>query len=148
VQEVKGFRMDGLTQQDLGKVFGHDKKKGSEAEELMQELNVLGRRLRVLEEQYTNIRRKIQVTDQNMLTYHRKNVTELKTVNMDINELRRILDDMQNNLLLVIKELRLCAKKEEVSVLQKYINMWEPINFVSRKEVENIVEDKLDERKV
>jgi hypothetical protein len=128
--------------------IGHDRKKGGVDEGVLNEVSMLARRMRVLEEQYTNLRRKTQVTDQNMLTYNKKNTTELKTVNLEINELRRILDDMQNNILLIIKELRLCAKKEDVAVLQKYINMWEPIDFVTRKEVEKLVEDVLNERKV
>jgi hypothetical protein len=112
------------------------------------EVLMISRRLRIIEEQYTNIRRKIQVTDQNMLSYQKKNITEIKAVNLEINELRHLIDDMQNNILLVIKELRLCAKKEEVNVLQKYINLWEPVNFVTRNEVEKIIQEILSERKV
>jgi hypothetical protein len=132
---------------EKGGFFG-GQKKPEEAPDISKELNLLGRRLRVIEEQITNVRRKMQVTDQNMLSFQKKNTTELKTVNMEINELRRILEDMQNNILLIIKELRLCAKKEEVTVLQRYVNMWEPVNFVTRTEVEKIVQEALSERKV
>ncbi|MFH0978139.1 MAG: hypothetical protein V1837_02435 [Candidatus Woesearchaeota archaeon] len=135
--------MDSLIPDDKKRtMFAEDKN------EKLSEVTLLTRRLRILEEQYTNLRRKMQVTDQNMLSYNKKNITEIKTVNMDINELRHILDDMQNNLLLIIKEIRLCAKKEEVNVLQKYINMWAPVNFVTRREVEKIIEEMLAERKV
>lgn len=112
------------------------------------EVGMLSRRLRVLEEQYTNIRRKVQVTDQNMLSYHKKNISENKALTMELNEIRHMIDEIQNNILLIIKELKLCAKKEDVNVLQRYINMWEPVNFVTRKEVEKIVEDVISERKV
>jgi hypothetical protein len=134
--------------QDKPSLFGGGPKKEEDAPNVSKEINMLGRRLRVMEEQITNVRRKMQVTDQNMLSFQKKNTTELKTVNMEINELRRILEDMQNNILLMIKELRLCAKKEEVTVLQRYVNMWEPVNFVTRREVEKIVEEALAERKV
>lgn len=139
--------MDGVMQ-DKPSLFGGGQKKGDEAPDTTKELNLLGRRLRVMEEQLTNIRRKMQVTDQNMLSFQKKNTTELKSVNLEINELRRVLEDMQNNILLIIKELRLCAKKEEVTVLQRYVNMWEPVNFVTRREVDKIIEEALAERKV
>ncbi|MFH1510332.1 MAG: hypothetical protein ABIF10_01470 [Candidatus Woesearchaeota archaeon] len=134
----------GAEEQKKG-LFGHEKKKDS-SPDILAEVNMIGRRLRVLEEQHTNLRRKMQVTDQNMLSYNKKNITEIRTVNMEINELRRTIEDVQSNILLIIKELRLCAKKEEVNVLQKYINMWEPVNFVTRLEVERIVEDSLHKR--
>lgn len=126
-------------------LFSHEKKKDT-SQDVLAEVNMVGRRLRVMEEQYNNLRRKIQVTDQNMLSYNKKNITEIRTVNMEMSELRRTIEDIQNNILLIIKELRLCAKKEEVNVLQKYINMWEPVNFVTRQEVERIVEEALHRR--
>lgn len=142
--------MDALGQEDRTKrqALGADKKSAEAQAERGSEITMLGRRLRILEEQYTNTRRKMQVTDQNMLSYHKKSMTDVKALNLEINELRHLLDDMNNNILLIIKELKLCAKKEEVNVLQKYINMWEPVNFVTRNEIEKILEELLSERKV
>ena len=39
-----------------------------------------------------------------------------------------------------------CAKKEHVKVLEKYINMWEPVNFVTKKDVEDIVKNMLKKK--
>ncbi len=33
-----------------------------------------------------------------------------------------------------------------IKVLEKYVNMWEPLNFVTRKEVERIVREVLEEK--
>jgi len=43
----------------------------------------------------------------------------------------------------IIKELDIFAKKEQLKVLEKYINLWNPLNFVTTKEVEKIIEEKL-----
>lgn len=38
------------------------------------------------------------------------------------------------------------ATKEEVHTLNKYINLWEPVNFVTQNEVEKIISRMLDDR--
>ena len=37
-----------------------------------------------------------------------------------------------------------CAKTEDVQVLDRYINLWEPANFVTRTEVEKIVDEAIN----
>ena len=38
------------------------------------------------------------------------------------------------------------ANKTELKVLEKYINIWEPIRFVTHDEVERVVEQILDKK--
>ncbi len=124
-----------------------DKKKAPDPEFLMvkEESNVVARRIRVLEEQFTNLRRKTQVIDQNMISESKKSSTDIKMINSEINDIKRMLNDLETKMLLLIKELKLCAKKEDVNYLQKYVTMWEPIKFVTKKEVEMIVKDAVEE---
>jgi len=100
----------------------------------------------VLEEQYTNTRRRITVLDQNMLSHGKKLKEEIQVVNTDFTELKKMIQDLEDKLVLVIKELKKTAKKEEVAVLNKYINLWQPLDFVTRKEVEKIINEILEER--
>ncbi|MBI4448282.1 hypothetical protein HY643_04840, partial [Candidatus Woesearchaeota archaeon] len=39
------------------------------------------------------------------------------------------------------------AKKENVKVLEKYINLWNPLNFVTREEAKRIAKEVLEEKK-
>ncbi|MDP7323322.1 MAG: hypothetical protein QF632_01015 [Candidatus Woesearchaeota archaeon] len=114
--------------------------------EVMSDIAQLTRRLRVLEEQYTNTRRRITVLDQNMLSHGKKLKEEIQVVNTDFTELKKMIQDLEDKLVLVIKELKKTAKKEEVAVLNKYINLWQPLDFVTRKEVEKIINEILEER--
>ena len=41
----------------------------------------------------------------------------------------------------IVRELEETAKREEVKVLEKYINYWNPIKFVTQNEVEAIVSE-------
>lgn len=111
---------------------------------LMDEMNSSMRRLRVIEERYSNIQRKNQLTDQNMLANQKKVATELKSLNQELGELKEEIAKLKDTLSLVIQELKECAKKDELAVLDKYLKLWEPVRFVTQNQVERIVRDSLD----
>lgn len=105
------------------------------------QLNDVVRRLRILEERYTNLRTRSQLTEQNILSKNRSFSTELKTIISDIHEIKREIEEMKNKILNLFKEIQTFASKEDVKILEKYISMWEPVNFVTQKEVEEIVKE-------
>jgi predicted nucleic acid-binding Zn-ribbon protein len=110
---------------------------------LMDDVNVLMRRLRMLEERYSSIQKKNQLTDQNMLANQKKVSTEIKTINMEIDEIKADLAKLKETLSLVIQELKECAKKEDIAVLEKYLSLG-AVKFVTQNQVERIVRDILD----
>ena len=122
-------------------LFKHDKPKedGAVSEELGSTIN----RLRVLEERYTNLQSEIRVIEDNMVRRNRNVTTEIKALTLDINELRKEINEIKDKVIVLVKELQRFAKREDVQVMQKYIEMWEPLNFVTHKEVEEIIDEKL-----
>jgi len=112
--------------------------------DLSSQLNNISRRLRVLEERYTNLRKKTQVSDQNMLKFNKTQSRELKAMDSEVVDFRREFLDLKDKIKLIVKELKDCAKSDQVMVLEKYINLWEPANFVTRNEVERIIEQKMN----
>jgi len=107
---------------------------------ISNEMNNISRRLRVLEERYTNLRKKTQLTDQNMLHVDKKIISEIKVTNKDIDEIRKDIKDVKEKMILIIKDLKSCAKKEDVKVIEKYVNMWEPVQFVTLNQLKDVVE--------
>ena len=134
-------------QKSSGGLFGSHEKKGPDPEvmQIRNEFNSLSRRLREMEERTQNLRKKVQMTDQNLMSQNKKYRQELKVVNSELNELKHIMNDLDNKMILLIKELRMCARKEDVKVLQRYVDIWKPIEFVTRSEVEKIVKDKVED---
>ena len=114
--------------------------------DLTEEVRNVSRRLKVSEERYTNLRTKVELTEQNMLSKDKQISTEIKTTNLDVHELKKELTEIKERIIMLIKELQTCAKREEVNVLEKYINLWEPVNFVTRNEVEDIIKDILGKK--
>lgn len=127
---------------------GMEQKKGKAApsapSDVIMQLSGMNSRLRILEEGYINLRKKVQVSDQNMLSSNKKLAEEIKTINADVLDIKHEIADVKEKMLEVIKELKSCAKEEDVKVLEKYIELWQPLNFVTRNEVKKIVKEILD----
>ena len=113
--------------------------------DLSNQINNLSRRLRILEERHTNLRKNTQLTDQNLLKFNKDFHREISSLNSDLTDARREFSDLKDKVRLIVKELMECAKTEEVKILEKYINMWDPVRFVQRSEVDKIVEEKIND---
>jgi len=109
--------------------------------DLSNQLNNLSRRLRVLEERYVNLKKDVQLTEQNLLKTGKDTSREMQTTTADIVEFKREFYDLKDKIKLIIKELKATAKSEEVQTLQRYIDMWEPINFVTRNELDKVIRE-------
>ena len=110
------------------------------------DISTLGRRLRLLEEGFTNIRRFFQVTEENVIAKNKHFSAEIKTLASDVMEIRKEIQELREKLFLVIRELQTTARKEEVKALEKYINLWNPIKFVTQNEVESIISEVLEKK--
>jgi hypothetical protein len=108
------------------------------------ELNNVGRRLMVIEERYTNLRKKTQVTDQNMLSNNKKVMTDVQTIHSEMDDIKKQITDLVDKMRIIVRELKECAKSQEVAVLQKYINIWEPMNFITRESATKMIKDQVE----
>ena len=126
-----------------GGVFHHKQEVDPNVVAMSNEVNAINRRLRVLEERYLNLRKKTQVTDQNMITSNKRTTGKIQTTTTEMDELRRNLYEVEEKLKLILKELELCAKKADVQLLERYISMLEPLAFVTRNDIPRLVADAL-----
>ncbi|RMF05573.1 hypothetical protein D6764_04335, partial [Candidatus Woesearchaeota archaeon] len=96
-------------------------------------------RLRILEDRYSNLRRKTQVTDQNMLSNTKRFTNEIREINDSLKEAKKEIYDMKEKMDLFVKELETCAKSEDVRMIENYVNLWNPIKFVTQNEAKSLV---------
>ena len=101
----------------------------------------------MLEEGFTNLRRALQVTEQNMLDKNKIFTTELRTILSDISDMKKDINDVKEKIMEIVKELQTSAKRDEVKLLEKYINYWNPVKFVTQNEVQQIVKEMLEKEK-
>ncbi|MBW3001942.1 hypothetical protein KY338_02140 [Candidatus Woesearchaeota archaeon] len=105
----------------------------------------LAARLKISEERYSELRKKLLLIEQNMLSHHKKAMNEIKVLHSEITDINSKINEIQDRILLIIKELRLTAKREDIDVMKKYVELWNPMRFVTKEQVENIVQEILDQ---
>ena len=115
------------------------------ASSFSQGIGEIERRLRVLEEKYSNLERRSQVTEENMLSGNRKMKAEIKMTSEELSDLKAQVADVNEKIKAVVRELQGFAKTEEVDVIRKYLNLLEPLGFVTQNEVDRIVKQAVEE---
>jgi hypothetical protein len=108
---------------------------------LTEQMNGLAARIRVSEERLTELRKKILFIEQNMLTNHKKLLGELKLGKEETDELRHKLEEVEDRVITIIKELRLTARKSDMDVMRRYIEIWDPVKFVTADQAEKIARE-------
>ncbi len=128
--------------------FGTGKKSAQDASApsaLSQSIGEVERRLRSLEEKYSNLERRSQVTEENMLSGNRKVKTEIKMTSEELSDLKAQVADVNEKIKAVVRELQGFARTEDVDVIRKYLNLIEPLGFVTQSEVDRIVKQAVEE---
>jgi anion-transporting ArsA/GET3 family ATPase len=103
--------------------------------EVVQALNDLGSTVNVLEDRYRTLRKKIKVTDEALMTSERSMNKELSVVSEDLAELKAKITKLSELLGQAFQDSQNLVKRHEFLELKKYVEFWNPMDFVQKKEV-------------
>jgi predicted nucleic acid-binding Zn-ribbon protein len=98
--------------------------------------------LRVLEERHSNLRKKSQVIEQNMISSFNKLHDKLKDLQTNFTDLKKSVDKIDDSLNLIMNNLEGYAKVSEVQVIEKYLRLWNPSEYVQRDQLMKILQSK------
>ncbi len=118
---------------------GSTKPSDSPFESVSKKVTTLGSRLRVIEERYTNLRKKIQLSDENLLEFEKDLTLEFKNLSSEFLDVKKTISSMNENLINMASELQHVVRQSEFKVIQKYVDIWQPMNFVTREELDKIL---------
>ena len=127
-------------------LFAQRKEAEAPALDIASEVANISRTVKILDDKYSNLRKKVQIDEQNSLSAHKKAFDEIKIIKSDVLDIKADIEDLKDKILLIIKELRASVKAEQFEELKKYIEIWEPMNFVTRNEVKKAVEKAMEEK--
>ncbi|MGV8162779.1 MAG: hypothetical protein ACP5N2_05615 [Candidatus Nanoarchaeia archaeon] len=116
-------------------------RKNPEMDAVIGNLAEVASSLRVLEDKYSNLRKKIQLTDQTILDLQKILFKEKKLLTEEITESKLKLQELLDDLLTIKSELKDTVKHNDLKVLDRYLDLWEPLKFVTRKEVESALNE-------
>ena len=98
-------------------------------------------RLRLLEERYANLRREHQTTNQNMIENHQHLTKQQRKLSDTLRDLKRELNDLKEQLGTMQGELADAASAHDLKILEKYLEFWQPLDFITRHEAERLISE-------
>ncbi|MCM2326195.1 MAG: hypothetical protein NDI94_07045 [Candidatus Woesearchaeota archaeon] len=108
---------------------------------LVSQLHEIMRRIRLLEERYSGLRKKTQFTEQNMLKDSKELYSDINGLQDTISEIKNEVADLTEKMEKISEEVKNGVNKNEFNVIAKYMNYWQPMNFLTRKEAEKIINE-------
>lgn len=103
----------------------------------------LNSRVRTLENKYELLAERVLIANQNMIESHKRLSSEFTKVNQELQDLKSTIITFKETMRKLVDEISEFASKQEVKILESYINMWNPLKFVTTEEVEKIIDEKL-----
>lgn len=111
-------------------------------------LNNVATRLKILEERYSTLRKKSQTTEHNIIEVEKDHFDDLRIINDDISEIRHRMREIMEKVTLLSDEIQNFASDNDLKVIQKYVEFWQPVDFVTRKEVNDFLRRRFHENKI
>ncbi len=111
-----------------------------------EQFNAMSARIRIGEERNSELRKKLLFIEQAMLANNKKALMEIKSLQGEVSESRRTIQEVEDRIISIIKELRLTARKEDFDVLKRYIELWNPAKFITHDKVEELLKEQMPNR--
>lgn len=108
-----------------------------------QALIELTNRIRVIESKNSLLSERMLVMNQNMIEEYKKIIREVKSLEGEISDMKNDLNNLKNIIKHLTEEARNFARKDSLKILEKYINLWNPLTFVTTAEVKKLVEEEV-----
>ena len=99
-------------------------------------------RLKILEERYVTLRKKAQLSEQNIIESEKEHFSEMKILNESLLDLKKSLKEVLEKISMLSDEVDNFAMRTDMITLKRYVEFWEPVDFVTRKEVNNFLRRK------
>jgi chromosome segregation ATPase len=105
-------------------------------------------RVKLLEQRVENLRGHLEVLDSSLIEKYKAVISELRDAEDGMRSLRADIDYLKDLVERVAKRMEALASKEEVKVLERYVELWQPLQFVTRAEVKALVQSILKEQSI
>ena len=105
-----------------------------------KQIDEVMRRIRLLEERYSGLRKKTQFTEQNMLKDAKELFEENKALHEAISDITNQVSDLGEKLVKLTDEVKATVSKAQFNVVAKYVDYWQPMDFVTRKQAMELID--------
>ena len=129
-------------------IFGSGKEKGGDVSSKIDThsktlINIIQRQ-KDIESSLEHIHEKIEMVDHNTVKDFKKVFSEVKHLKNDLMDLKGEFKKIRDFQERTSKQLKLLSPKDDVKKLEKYIDLWDPMDFVTREEMKQSQKEVVD----
>ncbi len=106
-----------------------------------QNIASLTAHLSLLEERYGRLRTQVQFTDHELIESKKNINTRIKALDQEMDDLSISVRDIKDLVTGLRQEVMQAARKEDLAVLERYLDLWEPLSFATRDEVKRVIQE-------
>ena len=117
-----------------------------EGDDLHRRFFSFSNRISSIEKRTNSIDDQLKMIESDSVEKHKEVIKSLRAAKDEIGNFRAEIEDFKKQSERLIKRLSEFASKESVKVLEKYINLWTPMKFTTKNEVENLIDAALAKR--
>jgi len=92
-------------------------------------------RVKVVEERIDTLRTHIGLIDKSSIEKHKTVIAKINDLQDSMRSLRSDLDEVKEFSERVAKRMEALASKEQVKVIERYVDMWQPLKYIKNSEL-------------
>jgi len=108
-------------------------------------MDSIEKRIKYIESRVDLLSQLVGNVEHNVIEEAKKFDEKIQFINNEISKLKKEINDLKIKINALLDQLSLFATSERVSVIEKYIDLLDPFEFVTRKELERILDKKVRE---
>jgi len=108
-------------------------------EQLGDQIGNVMRMLRMIEQRYRTLRERLRLSDSQFISVQKDLGENIRSLTREVTDVQSKMQKLEYKLGLLNKQLNESASKDDVNTLQRYVEMWQPQLFVTKKEAEKMI---------
>jgi hypothetical protein len=105
------------------------------------QLTGIATRLKLAEERYANLSKRNHITEESLLSFEREMKSELRVLTRQVVDLRKRITEMDAKLDAMAGEVGSVVQKHEFITVARYLDLWQPMQFLTREEAKRLIDD-------
>ena len=106
------------------------------------DITTVATKLRLAEERYKNLQNRNRLTEDALLSFERDMRAEMKAVKARLLDVKRRLVEVNAKVDGMENELQSVVKKHEFTVVERYVDLWQPMRWVTVDQARRMMEDR------
>jgi tetrahydromethanopterin S-methyltransferase subunit G len=108
-----------------------------------ERLDDIENKTRLIEDRLSVSSKKVELLEQNLIKLAKETNSSLNEINVKIKEIDNYLKELNQRFSQLAGEAISFAKKDDVEAIKKYLEFWNPVEFVTKESMEKIFDSRL-----